>query len=232
MLIAEKSRQNAPAGKSNGAGIAFGEPLFVEGALDGECVQACGEQQGQRADAVEIAVVAFFAKPVEKLSGVSLRGDGPKFFLPACGCFEQCGRDLERVVKAGSEMAAVDADNDPQFIARRIFFEEGRESATQPMKFVEVVPHGKAFDVGVKSAAKQRDEADGPFASLGFGMKLMKRLEPEERKFDGVLALVRLRREMLRGCSFSDEIIDQIGGAEGAAERGGIIAAVEIPFQT
>jgi len=138
-------------------------------------------KQCERADAVEITVVAFISKPVEKFPRVSLRGAGPKHFLPACGRLEQGGSDAKGMLETRSEMAAVDADDDVQFFSRRKFLEEVGEGAAEPVEIGEVVPLNQALDILVHAAAKERDEADGFSLSSrpacqACRMKLMERL--------------------------------------------------------
>ena len=79
------SGQDTPAGESDGAGVALREPLLVVGALNGEFARvSCPRQeQRQRADAVEVAVVAFFAKPVEKFPRVCPVRRRPRAFPPS-----------------------------------------------------------------------------------------------------------------------------------------------------
>jgi len=79
--------QNSSARKGDGTGVAGREPLLVKGTLDQKIPLARGEQQRQRADAVEVAVVAFVAKPIEKLPRIALRGASPEVLLPTFGRF-------------------------------------------------------------------------------------------------------------------------------------------------
>jgi len=207
--------------------------LFVEGALEGEFFAidelAGGEEKREGADAVEVAVVAFVAEPVEEGAGVALGGAGPEFFLPAGGGFEQRGGDAEGMLEAGAEVAAVDADDDAELLTGRIFLEKRGEMAAEPVEIVEVVPFDEALDVGVESAAEEGHEAE--FVRAFGGVQLMEGLKPEQGELDGVLAFMRFRREIARGIGIGREGIDEIGRADGASERGEVIAPIEVPLE-
>jgi len=227
--------QDAPAGERDGAGVAFGEPLFVPGALDDEFMivgdTARREKQRERADAVEIAVVALDAEPVEKFLRVALRGAGPELVFPSGDRLEQIGRDKKGMLEARTEMAAVDADDDTQFLPRRKFFEDAGQRAAEPVEIGEIVPAGHAFDIIGHAAAQERDEADGFFFREFPRMKLMERLEPNQREFDGMFAVMRPMKKVARGIGFGNEGVDDLGRADGAAQRRDVIAPVEIPFE-
>ncbi len=158
--------------------------------MDGEFSR--GEEQGERADAVEVAVVAFVAEPIEKIPRVSLGGAGPEHFLPAGGGLEQGGRDSKRMLEAGAEMAAVDADDDPHGLVRGHRIQEVGESAAEPVEIGQVVPLPEALDIFVHSPAQERNEANGLRLFVRSGVKLMERLQPDERELDGVLTVVAL----------------------------------------
>ncbi len=216
--------------------VAVGEPLLVVGALDDEGFSSGEisgvEQQRERADAVEVAVVAFVAHPGEEFFGVTLRDMVPELLFPRRDGLEELGRDLEGMLEARAEMAAVDADNDMKFSAGgRHFGEEIGEGFAEAMEVGELAPVEHALDVGVQGAAEDRDEADRLFRGAFLGMEAVKGLEPEERELDGVLALVRGGEEAALGRRAVGEGVDEIGSAFGAAERRDVVAAVEVPFE-
>ena len=93
------------------------------------------------------------------------------------------------MLKARAEMAAIDADDDAQFFAGRKFFEEVRQRAAEAVEIGEVVPLGQAFDIIVHAAAKERDEADGLSLFALCRMKLVQRLQPEQRELDRMFAV-------------------------------------------
>ena len=168
------------------------------GALDGECSvsvrkAACGQKKGESADAVEVAIITLIPHPLQKGFRVSTGDGSPELFLPALGCLEKGGGDFKRVVEAGAEMAAVDADDDAQLFARWMLLQQGSQGAAEPVKILKVVPFGKTFDIGMESAAEERDESDRLCFLSVRSLKLMQSLQPEKREFDGVLAFVRGR---------------------------------------
>ena len=198
------------------------------------CAQVAGiEEQGERADAVEIAVVAFIADPVEEFPGIALGGAGPEQLFPRGGGLEQSRRDVEGMLKARTKMAAVDADNDSRGLTGGYGIQEAAEGAAEPVKVGQVIPFAQAFDVLVHAAAEKRDEANRLllFNAKGRRMKLMKRLEPDQGELDGMFAIVRLGKEVMGGVGFGGEGVDQLGRAEGVAQRRMVIAVVEIPFE-
>ena len=114
--------------------------------------------------------------------------------------------------------------------------EKVSQSAAEAVEIGKVVPVGKAFDILLYAAAKERDKADGFFlfrrpACPARRMKLMERLEPDEGELDGMFAVVGLMKKVARGVGFRHEGIDEFGRAGGASQRCDIIAPVEIPFE-
>ncbi len=161
------------------------------GPLDGKLLHSRRQEQSERADPVEVTVIALLAHPIEKGPRISLSDLGPEIIFPARGRLQQRRSHLKRVIEARAQMTTIDADDDPQLFAGRIFFEESRECSAEPMKFPELVPLGEAFNISMKTSAKNRHETKGRPLFLCGTMKAMKRLNPNEWKFDRMFALMR-----------------------------------------
>ena len=176
-----------------------------------------GEQQAERADAVEVAVVALGAEPVEEFARVARRGAAQSTSSHAAVALSSRGVTRKGCWKRGPDMAAVDADDDAQLLAGRIFLEELAQRAAELMENGEVVPlraRRRRNGAGRRRAAAR----SGPARRRG-GVEPMERLQPEQRKLDRVLALVRLGEEEALG-STAGERVDQVAGADRRGRAG------------